>query len=95
MAKPDLDVAYVAKLARLTLTDEETLLFQDQLAHVLQYAAKLSEVEVSGVESAAHASPIFNVLREDEARDAFTAEEALSNAPRQANGLFVVTKVME
>lgn len=91
----DLDVAYVAKLARLNLTDEETALFQTQLGHVLEYANKLSEVDVSDVETAAHAIPIFNVFREDEPRDCFTAEEALSNAPRQANGLFIVTKVVE
>ncbi len=91
----DLDVAYVAKLARLNLTDEETALFQTQLGHVLEYASKLSEVDVSRVETAAHAIPIFNVFREDEPRDYFTAEEALSNAPRQANGLFIVTKVVE
>jgi len=52
-------------------------------------------VDVSDVEAAAHAIPIFNVFREDEPRDWFTAEEALSNAPRQANGLFIVTKVVE
>ena len=91
----DLDVAYVAKLARLHLTDEETALFQTQLGHVLEYASKLSEVDVSDVETAAHAIPIFNVFREDEPHDYFTAEEALSNAPRQANGLFIVTKVVE
>ena len=91
----DLDVAYVAKIARLNLTDEETALFQTQLGHVLDYASKLSEVDVSDVETAAHAIPIFNIFREDEPRDYFTAEEALSNAPRQANGLFIVTKVVE
>ena len=91
----DLDVAYVAKLARLNLTDEETALFQTQLGHVLEYASKLSEVDVSRVETAAHTVPIFNVFREDEPRDYFTAEKALSNAPRQANGLFIVTKVVE
>jgi aspartyl-tRNA(Asn)/glutamyl-tRNA(Gln) amidotransferase subunit C len=92
---PDLDVAYVAKLARLNLTAEETQLFQNQLGRVLKYADKLSEVDVSHVEAAAHAIPIFNVFREDEPRDFFTAEEALSNAPAKANGLFIVTKVVE
>ena len=96
MAKDsDLDVAYVAKLARLNLSDAETELFQRQLGHVLNYADKLRGVDVSQVEAAAHAIPIFNVFREDEPRDWFTAEEALSNAPRQANGLFIVTKVVE
>jgi aspartyl-tRNA(Asn)/glutamyl-tRNA(Gln) amidotransferase subunit C len=91
----DLDVAYVAKLARLNLTDAETQLFQKQLGDVLKYADKLRAVDVSHVEAAAHAIPIFNVFREDESRDWFTAEQALSNAPRQANALFIVTKVVE
>jgi aspartyl-tRNA(Asn)/glutamyl-tRNA(Gln) amidotransferase subunit C len=96
MAKTsDLDVAYVARLARLNLTDAETELFQRQLGDVLKYAEKLTEVDVSHVEPAAHALPIFNVFREDTPRDWFTAEQALSNAPRQANGLFIVTKVVE
>ncbi len=96
MAKTsDLDVAYVARLARLDLTNAETALFQRQLGDVLRYAEKLREVDVSHVEAAAHAVPIFNVFREDEPRDWFTAEQALSNAPRQANGLFIVTKVVE
>jgi aspartyl-tRNA(Asn)/glutamyl-tRNA(Gln) amidotransferase subunit C len=95
MANEDLDVHYVAKLARLRLTPEEASVFQAQLADVLRYAAKLRDVDVSDVETSAHASPIFNVFREDEPRDWFTAEEALSNAPRQANNLFIVPKVVE
>ena len=96
MAKTsDLDVAYVARLARLNLTDAETELFQKQLGDVLKYAEKLTEVDVSHVEAAAHAVPIFNVFREDAPGDWLTAEQALSNAPRQANGLFIVTKVVE
>ena len=96
MAKvSDLDVAYVARLARLSLTDEETELFQKQLGDALKYAEKLREVDVTHVEAAAHALPIFNVFREDAPRDWFTTQQALSNAPRQANGLFIVTKVVE
>jgi aspartyl-tRNA(Asn)/glutamyl-tRNA(Gln) amidotransferase subunit C len=96
MAKTsDLDVAYVAKLARLNLSHEETELFQKQLGDVLKYAEKLRELDVSNIEAAAHALPIFNVFREDAPRDWFTAQQALSNAPRQANGLFIVTKVVE
>ena len=90
-----IDVAHVAKLARINLTEEETNLFQAQLERVLEYAEKLRTLDLSGVESAAHAVPIFNVFREDEPRDGLSAEEALRNAPRQANGLFVVTKVVE
>ncbi len=96
MSKPgDLDVAYVAQLARLKLSPEETSLFQKQLGDVLEYAEKLKQVDVSDVEASAHAVPMFNVLREDEPRDWFSAEEALANAPRKADDLFVVTKVVE
>jgi aspartyl-tRNA(Asn)/glutamyl-tRNA(Gln) amidotransferase subunit C len=96
MAKTtDLDVAYVAKLARVNLTEEETQLFQKQLSDVLKYADALREVDVSHVEASAHAIPVFNIFREDEPRDWFTAEEALGNAPRTANNLFIVTKVVE
>ena len=91
----DLDVAYVAQLARLNLSAEETQLFQKQLGDVLKYAEKLKEVDVSQVEASAHAVPMFNVFREDKPRDWFTAEEALRNAPRQAKNLFIVTKVVE
>ena len=94
-AKSDLDVGYVSKLARLNLSDEETRLFQKQLADVLKYAEKLRQVDVSHVEAAAHAVPMFNVFREDEPCDWLTAEEALSNAPHKANQLFIVTKVVE
>ncbi|HST30010.1 MAG TPA: Asp-tRNA(Asn)/Glu-tRNA(Gln) amidotransferase subunit GatC [Chthoniobacterales bacterium] len=96
MAKaPDFEVGYVSKLARINLTDEETQRFQKQLADVLKYAEKLREVDVGNVEAAAHGVPMFNVFREDEPCDWFTAEEALSNAPHKANQLFVVTKVVE
>ena len=96
MAKTtDLDVGYVSKLARMNLSDEDTQLFQKQLADVLEFAEKLREVDVSHVESAAHAVPMFNVFREDETGPCLTAEEALANAPQKANQLFVVTKVVE
>ena len=94
-APNDLDVAYVAQLARLDLTAEETALFQTQLAQVLAHAARLQELNLEGVEPAAHAFPAFNIFREDEVRPSLTQEEALRNAPRSANGLFLVPKVLE
>lgn len=95
MSESPIDVAYVARLARLDLTAEETQLFQQQLAGVLVYADKLREVDVSDVVVAAPVVPMFNVFREDEPREWLTAEEALSNAPRTARGLFIVPKVVE
>jgi aspartyl-tRNA(Asn)/glutamyl-tRNA(Gln) amidotransferase subunit C len=91
----ELDVGYVARLARINLTEDEENAFQKQLDDVLKYAEKLRQADVSHVEAAAHALPIFNVFREDATSEWFTAEEALSNAPRKANDLFIVPKVVE
>lgn len=91
----DLDVAYVARLARINLTEAEAEVFQKQLDNVLRYVEKLRQADVTHVEPAAHVLPIFNVFREDAPRDWFTAEQALSNAPRKANGLIIVPKVVE
>lgn len=93
--KPDFDVRYTAQLARMNLSEEEIAKFQSQLSHVLEYVDKLKQVDVSDVEPTAHTYPIFNVFRKDTARDWFDAKTALSNAPRKANDLFVVTKVVE
>jgi aspartyl-tRNA(Asn)/glutamyl-tRNA(Gln) amidotransferase subunit C len=96
MAKTsDLDVAYVAKLARINLSEAEAKVFQKQLDDVLEYVEKLRQADISDMEPAAHALPIFNVFREDAPRDWFTAEHALSNAPRKANGHFNLPKVVE
>lgn len=70
-------------------------MFQAQLGQVLEYVEKLEQIDVSAVEPTAHANAITNVFRSDEPRPWFTAEEALANAPRQANQLFIVPKVIE
>jgi aspartyl-tRNA(Asn)/glutamyl-tRNA(Gln) amidotransferase subunit C len=95
MSTPEFDVRYTAQLARLNLTEEEIIKFQAQLSQVLAHVEQLRSVDVSGVEPTAHTNPVFNVFRDDEPRDWFAPEQALSNAPRKANNLFIVTKVVE
>ena len=95
MSSPQFDVRYVATLARIQLTPEECDLFQSQLDPVLDHVRQLSELDLDGVEPTAHARPVFNVLRADEPRSSLEKSAALSNAPRQANGLSSVTKVIE
>jgi aspartyl-tRNA(Asn)/glutamyl-tRNA(Gln) amidotransferase subunit C len=95
MSVENFDVEYVADLARIKLTPDEIKTFESQLAHVLAHVAKLNEVDVAQVEPMAHSFPIYNVFREDEVRDSLGREAALSNAPHQAQGLFIVTKVVE
>lgn len=93
MSAPELDVRYIAQLARINLSDEEVATFQGQLSQVLEYVQALQKVDVSDVDPTAHANPIYNVFRADEPRESLTPEEALANAPRQANGLFMVPQV--
>ena len=95
MSAPTFDVRYVAQLARLDLSEAEIATFQTQLGHVLEHVEALRKVDVSAVEPTAHASAVFNVFRADEVRASLPPQTALSNAPRQANDLFVVTKVVE
>ena len=89
------DVRYVAQLARLNLSEEEIAKFRDQLAQVLEHGDKLSQVDVTSIEPTAHANAVNNPFRPDEARDWFSAEQALSDAPRAANHLLIVPKVIE
>ena len=89
------DVRYTAQLARLNLSEQEIAKFQAQLVQVLEYVEKLKAVDVTSVEPTAHANEVVNVFRTDESRPWFTPQEALANAPRQANQLFIVPKVIE
>jgi aspartyl-tRNA(Asn)/glutamyl-tRNA(Gln) amidotransferase subunit C len=95
MASAELDVKYVAHLARLALTPDEEKKLGAQLGNILGYIEKLRELDVSGVEPTAHAVPMVNVTRADEIRPSLPHEDALRNAPKQANGLFIVPKVVE
>jgi aspartyl-tRNA(Asn)/glutamyl-tRNA(Gln) amidotransferase subunit C len=91
----EIDVKYVAHLARLQLTTEEEQQFGEQLAHILGYVEKLKELDVTGVEPTAHPIPLVNVTRADEVRPSLSHEAALRNAPAEANGLFMVPKIVE
>ena len=95
MAATDIDVKYVAHLARLHLTSDEEQKFGAQLGQILGYIEKLNELDVSQVEPTAHAVPLVNVTRPDAVRPSLTNEDALRNAPAKANGLFIVPKIVE
>jgi len=95
MASAEIDVKYVAHLARLALTSDEEKSLGAQLGSILGYIEKLRELDVTGVEPTAHAVPMVNVTRADEIRKSLSHEDALRNAPRQANGLFIVPKIVE
>lgn len=95
MASVDIDVNYVAHLARINLSPEEAAKLGTQLGQILEYVKKLQELDVSPIEPTAHAVPLSNVTRPDEVRPSLDREKALRNAPAHANGLFMVPKIIE
>ena len=89
------DLQHAVKLARIELTPEEEARLGSQLGDILKYVDKLNELDVKGVEPTAHAVPFTNVTRADEVRPSLPRDEAMRNAPRTANGLFIVPKIVE
>lgn len=91
----DLNLEYVANLARLALTDPEREKFSRQLGDILHYVEKLKQVDVTGIEPMAHAAPVFNVWAADVAQPGLPVEAALRNAPEQRDHQIVVPKVLD
>ena len=88
------DVEYVAKLARLELTEEERVAFQRELDKVVEYIDQLNEVDTEDVPVTSHMIPLQNVLREDEVLPSLSADQALANAPKSEGGFFRVPRVI-
>lgn len=84
------DVAYVARLARLRLTDEEQERMTRELSGVLEYVEHMDELDLESVEPTARVVDLVNELRADEVKPGLTKEQALSNAPDVAEGGFAV-----
>jgi|TARA_B110000438_G_C15800060_1_gene644687 aspartyl-tRNA(Asn)/glutamyl-tRNA(Gln) amidotransferase subunit C len=91
----DIDIDYVANLARLALTDEEKVRYSAQLSGILGYFAKLSDVDVEGVKPSAHAFDLENVWQADEVKKGLSTEAALQNAPAQRDNQIIVPKVVD
>jgi aspartyl-tRNA(Asn)/glutamyl-tRNA(Gln) amidotransferase subunit C len=88
------DVAHVARLARLSLTDEELDRYTGQLAQVLAHAADVAALDLSGVEPTAHPLPVVNVLRPDEPRPGLDRDEVLAAAPEVEDDRFKVPRIV-
>ena len=97
MAAPTIttaDVAHVARLARLSLSDDELEQFTGQLAAVLAHAADVDALDTAGVEPTAHPLPLVNVLRPDVVRPSVDRDEVLAQAPAAEAGRFRVPKIL-
>lgn len=92
--KPQIDIDYVARLARLELTDEEKSTYGSQLGSILEYFEKLNSVDVEGIEPSAHPFHVYNVWAEDEAGDCFPADIPSSFAAKTKDGQVLVPKVV-
>ena len=88
------DVAHVARLARLDLTDDELSRFTDQLAAVLEHAGDLAAIDTAGVPPTAHPLELVNVLRDDVPRPCLDRDEVLAMAPSAEDGRFRVPKIL-
>jgi aspartyl-tRNA(Asn)/glutamyl-tRNA(Gln) amidotransferase subunit C len=87
------DVAHVARLARLSLTDEELDRFTPQLAKVIGHAEDIAALDLDGVAPTAHPVPLSNVLRPDEPRPGSDRDEVLAQAPSVEDHRFRVPPI--
>jgi aspartyl-tRNA(Asn)/glutamyl-tRNA(Gln) amidotransferase subunit C len=88
------DVAHVARLARLELTDDELDVFTGQLADILDHAADVEALDVSDVPPTSHPYHLRNVTRPDEVRPGVDRDEVLAQAPEAESGRFKVPTIL-
>jgi aspartyl-tRNA(Asn)/glutamyl-tRNA(Gln) amidotransferase subunit C len=88
------EVAHVARLARLRLSEAELDLFTEQLGQVLEHAADLNTLDLEGVTATAHPFGLTNVVRPDEPRPCLDRDVVLAMAPDAEDGRFAVPRIM-
>ncbi|MGH3798040.1 MAG: Asp-tRNA(Asn)/Glu-tRNA(Gln) amidotransferase subunit GatC [Pseudonocardiaceae bacterium] len=89
------EVAHLARLARLAVTEEELDLFATQLDVILTSVARVSEVAAADVPPTSHAVGLTNVFRADVPRPGLTQQQALAGAPDAENGRFRVPRILD
>ena len=88
-------VEHVARLAQLTLSDQEKELFREQLSSILEYAQRLQQLDTSAIPPTATVLPLENVMRDDQVRPSLPLADVLANAPNTEDGHFRVPVVLE
>jgi aspartyl-tRNA(Asn)/glutamyl-tRNA(Gln) amidotransferase subunit C len=88
------DVAHVAKLARLSLSEEELALYTDQLGQILEHANDMSTLQLDDVIPTAHPFGLINVVRDDSVRESLDRDVVLAMAPDAEDGRFAVPRIM-
>jgi aspartyl-tRNA(Asn)/glutamyl-tRNA(Gln) amidotransferase subunit C len=82
------EVLHVARLARLELSDDEVMRFQEQLSAILDAVSKVSELDLTGVPPTSHPLEIANAWAEDEPHECLTLDEVFANAPDRDDDYF-------
>ncbi|HAE87757.1 TPA: Asp-tRNA(Asn)/Glu-tRNA(Gln) amidotransferase GatCAB subunit C [Candidatus Marinimicrobia bacterium] len=88
------EVLHIAKLARLSLSEEEITMYTHQLGDILNYVQKLNELNIDDVEPMKHVLDMVNVLREDKDLPSLSREDVLKNAPEHDEEFFKVPRVL-
>lgn len=88
------EVAHLARLARLAVTEDELTLFAGQLDVILQSVATVGEVAADDIPPTSHAVPLVNVFRQDVIRPGLTQQQALAAAPAAEDGRFRVPRIL-
>ncbi len=94
MSSQKIDVRYVAKLARLALTDDEVTRFGAQLGDLLEHVDVLAKLDVSKVAATAQVVESRNVERIDEVRESLDRETVLNQAPQRQGAFFRVPRII-
>jgi aspartyl-tRNA(Asn)/glutamyl-tRNA(Gln) amidotransferase subunit C len=87
-------VRHVAKLSRLALSEEQLRKYAGQLEPILEYVAKIGQIDMREVEPMTHVLALHNVFREDVAEKSLPVEEVLKNAPEADGRFFRVPKII-
>ena len=90
-----INVPHVAKLANLTLSDEENKIFDNQLQETVDYVGELNQINTQNIEPTSQVTGLENVLRADVAKPSLSQEDALLNAKSKHNGFFMVDQILE
>lgn len=85
----------VAKLARITIDDDELVELSQELNSIVSYVNKLSSLDVEGIEPMTSVVPFYKRMREDKVTEGDIADDILKNAPVKDDHFFVVPKVVE
>jgi aspartyl-tRNA(Asn)/glutamyl-tRNA(Gln) amidotransferase subunit C len=91
----EIDIAHVARLARLDLSEEELSVYKSQLGAILDHAAKVQSLEGEPQVESAHPLGIENVFRDDEIQPSLDRYEVLSQAPESEDGYFAAPPAMD